>query len=89
MAKSTLGTGNGAMHELNHMAPAAWHVKLGTMLENIINNQNAMITNQASILAKLDAIGAASTAGGIATAAGTTNVSGATATTALTPPSQI
>jgi hypothetical protein len=39
------------IHELDHSLPAAFHVKLGALLQQIITNQNA-------ILAKLDAGGA-------------------------------
>lgn len=89
MAKSNLGTGN-AKDELNRMNPAAKHASLGDMLESIISNQTALIANQNSILAKLDAIGAAgASSSAIATAAGTTNVSGKTATVSVTLPSQI
>lgn len=66
------GTGN-LIDELNRCMPAASHAKLGTLLEEIITKHNA-------VLAKLDAIGAATTAEGIATAAGTDNVSGLTIT---------
>lgn len=56
------------IHELDHMEPAANHVKLGVLLQRLITNQN-------TILAKMDAIGAAASIGAINTAAGTTNVS--------------
>ena len=75
---STKGSGN-LKTDLNRMSPAAYNIKLGDMLEQIISNQNA-------ILAKLDAIGGASaSAAAIATAAGTTNV----ATLAMTLPSKL
>ena len=75
---STKGTGN-LKNDLNRMNPAAGNAKLGDMLESIISNQNA-------ILAKLDAIGAASASvAAINTAAGTNNVS----TMALTLPSKL
>lgn len=74
----TKGTGN-LKNDLDKMNPPAANAKLGSMLESIINNQNA-------ILAKLDAIGAATaSASAINTAAGTTNV----ATLALVPPSKL
>ena len=74
----TKGTGN-LKNDLNRMTPAAANAMLGDMLENIIKNQNA-------ILAKLDAIGAASASvAAINTAAGTNNVS----TMALTLPSKL
>lgn len=63
---SLKGSGN-LKADLNRMSPTASNVKLGDMLESIISNQNA-------ILAKLDAIGAASASvAAINTAAGTTN----------------
>ena len=72
------GAGN-LKNDLNRMNPAAANIKLGTMLETIITNQNA-------ILAKLDAIGAAgASSAAIATAAGTTNV----ATYGMTLPSKL
>jgi len=75
---SSKGTGN-LKNDLNRMAPTAANAKLGDMLESVISNQNA-------ILAKLDAIGAASASvAAINTAAGTTNV----ATMALVPPSKL
>jgi len=75
---SNKGTGN-LKNDLNRMAPTAANAKLGDMLESVISNQNA-------ILAKLDAIGAASASvAAINTAAGTTNV----ATMALVPPSKL
>jgi hypothetical protein len=55
------------IHELDHMEPAAFHVKLGVLLQQLITNQN-------SILAKLDGIGAAANIAAINAAAGTTNV---------------
>jgi hypothetical protein len=55
------------IHELDHMEPAAFHVKLGVMLQKIITNQN-------TILAKLDGIGAAANIAAVNAAAGTTNV---------------
>lgn len=74
---STLG--RNVKDELNRMAPATSHAKLGDMLEKIISNQNA-------ILAKLDAIGGAgASSAAIAAAAGTNNA----VTMALTPPSQL
>lgn len=82
-------TGRNVKDELNRCMPAAKHASLGDMLELIINNQNAIITNQKAIAAKLDLIGTKSTAADIATAAGTTNVSGLVATTAGTPPSKL
>lgn len=65
---STKGTGN-LKEDLNRgLGPAAANIKLGDLLESVISNQNA-------ILAKLDAIGAASAnVAAINTAAGTTNV---------------
>lgn len=78
-------TGRNVKDELNRCMPAAKHANLGDMLELIINNQNALITNQKALAAKLDAIGAA----GNATAAGITNVSGLVAMTAGTPPSKL
>lgn len=74
---STKGTGN-LKNDLNRMNTVASNSKLGNMLESIISNQN-------SILAKLDAIGAAADVAAINTAAGTTNVS----TMALTLPSKL
>jgi len=75
---SSKGTGN-LKNDLDRMNPPAFNAKLGTMLETIINNQNA-------ILAKLDAIGAAgASSSAIAAAAGTTNV----ATYGMTPPSKL
>lgn len=76
---ATKGTGN-LKTDLNRgLGPAAANAKLGDMLESIISNQNA-------ILAKLDAIGAASASvAAINTAAGTTNVS----SMALTLPSKL
>lgn len=74
---SIKGTGN-LKNDLDRMNPAAANIKLGTMLETIITNQNA-------ILAKLDAIGAAADVAAINTAAGTTNV----ATYGMTPPSKL
>ena len=72
-------SGRNIKDELNRMAPATSHAKLGNMLESIISNQNA-------ILAKLDAIGGAgASSAAIAAAAGTGNV----AAMALTPPSQL
>lgn len=82
-------TGRNVKDELNRCMPAAKHANLGDMLELIINNQNALITNQKALAAKLDAIGAAGNAGDIATAAGITNVSGLVAMTAGTPPSKL
>lgn len=75
---SNKGTGN-LKNDLNRMNTPASNAGLGDMLENIIKNQNA-------ILAKLDAIGAASASvAAINTAAGTNNVS----TMALTLPSKL
>ena len=75
---STKGSGN-LKNDLNRgLGPAAKNANLGDMLESIISNQNA-------ILAKLDAIGVASTVGAINTAAGTTNV----ATMTLVLPSKL
>lgn len=50
------------IHELDHSMPAAAHAQLGTTLQNLIANFNA-------VLAKMDAAGAATVA-----ALGTNNV---------------
>lgn len=86
---SNKGTGN-LRNDLNRMNPVASNVKLGDLLEQIASNQNALITNQNAILAKLDAIGGAgASSAAIATAAGTTNVSGKTSTVDVTLPSKL
>jgi len=66
---STKGTGN-LKNDLNRgLGPAASNIQLGSLLETLISNQNA-------ILAKLDAIGGAgASSAAIATAAGITNAS--------------
>lgn len=55
------------VRELDRSMPAAKHAGLGTLLQRLITNQNA-------ILAKLDGIGAAANIAAVNTAAGTTNV---------------
>lgn len=70
---ATNGTGN-LKNDLNKSSPPAANAKLGDMLETIISNQNYL-------MAKLDAIGAASASvAAINTAAGTNNVATKTQT---------
>jgi hypothetical protein len=55
------------VNELDRSMPAAAHAKLGTTLQAVISNFNAVLT-------KLDSAGAATTATGLAAQLGTNNV---------------
>lgn len=55
------------VHEIDHMAPAADHAKLGVTVQGLSAAVNA-------ILAKLDGIGVAANIAAVNAAAGTTNV---------------
>jgi hypothetical protein len=61
------------IRELNHSMPAAIHAQLGTTLQNLITGYN-------TILAKLDAAGAATVTTTLAAALGTNNVATLTVT---------
>lgn len=48
-----IGTGN-VVDELNRCMPAASHAQLGTLLQDLITNYNAMTTKYNALLAHLD-----------------------------------